>query len=1254
MLWVNTTDLKQWAQRRDCQENLTLLVRKLIRATSTNISRVLFPAGDNIFTSGWDGILESAERNEYIPKELSLWEFGAGEKYRDKANSDYEKRTKNSLGYDQSKVTYIFITPYRWEKKEDWCREKNSQEIWKEVRVYDGSVLEEWIEIAPTVGAWLAKHLGKFPENVQPTDDFWEEWSIGPHHKIVPSLITAGRRQESQKIGEWLKNPPSVKSIKASSRDEALAFIIATAMQLKPGFQEDFFSRSLIVNDPDTFRIISSNRNSQILIPKFEDNGVINRAITKGHHVFIPFGADYTSIAPEQLILPRLDRKEFIKALQDMGFSKYDAQKHSKESGRNISILRRQLEFVRNQPIWAKPPNSKEIIPGLLLGRWDEGRQGDKEIIAQLTQESYDSYIRKLVSWINTPDKPFYKIGSKWRLSSPLDAWSHISSYITTEDFNDLRKIVLDVLSEINPSFELEPEKRYMASMYGKESKYSDWAREGLCQSLILIAVYGEKFRLQTSSISQNWVDLVVDDLLKNAKGERWSSLTDLLPLLAEASPNSFLNSVEQSLSKKERPIMEMFNEFESVMQPVSYHTGLLWALEGLAWLPEYFSRVVMILGKLASFDPGGKLSNRPIRSLRHIFLPWLPQTNVSLQNRLDALEILMKKEPEVAWKLLIELLPKHHDTADSNYKTRWRHFSIPKEQKVTYNEISENHSAILDNLLSVLGKDESKISVLITKFSGLSHQDKNRVIDYINSVKSSIKQENYSIWHELRKILSRHRAHPDTNWVLPKKDLEKLEKLYKKLEPKDPNDKFGWLFDDYFPEIPEGFIRNRGNHREEEIIDKKRIAAIKVIYEDGGVDAILQLAEKVKEPWSLGVAASHVFKSEDEIKQVLIQLDSKNENKITFAQTFIREKSISNNFEWIITIFEYLQKCNASAEALINLLLPLLPSQELWDYIELQKPNITNGYWLKCHMKFNRLSVEENIFGIKKLQRVDRYISALEMIAQNIEELPSEIIIDSLEQMATKHSKESKRITTYYINRIFEELDKRTDYDKNKLPLLEWYYLPILSDYGNRSPKVLHEELSKNPELFAQVIKWIYKSKNIDEEEEGLDNEIITSRTRNAYELLNTWDKIPGTDESNNINWDFLKNWISNARELCNNMGRLEPADIHIGKILATYPEGDEDWPPEQICAIIDSINNRNIKDGFYIGITDKHSISSRSPFEGGNRERNLADHFHGYSEKIISKWPITASVLEEVSNNYKLQAKREDHEAEERDLEY
>jgi hypothetical protein len=98
MKWIDSTDLRSWANRRDCQETLPLLVRKLIKTTATTIQSMKFPSGESVLLGGWDGTLEVTDGTDYLPTGISLWEFGTSKDPKGKADDDYAKRVSNPLG----------------------------------------------------------------------------------------------------------------------------------------------------------------------------------------------------------------------------------------------------------------------------------------------------------------------------------------------------------------------------------------------------------------------------------------------------------------------------------------------------------------------------------------------------------------------------------------------------------------------------------------------------------------------------------------------------------------------------------------------------------------------------------------------------------------------------------------------------------------------------------------------------------------------------------------------------------------------------------------------------------------------------------------------------------------------------------------------------------------------------------------------------------------------------------------------------
>lgn len=1251
MKWIDTLDIRDWANRRDCQETLPQLVRKLIRATSDSIKSIKFPSGDNVLIGGWDGILEVTEGTDFLPSGISVWEFGANKNVKSKADDDYTKRTKNPLGFNPSDSTFVFVTPRIWTKSNEWIAEKKKDNIWKDIKVINAELLEEWLEIAPSVSAWLAlKHLGKYPsEGIQSIEDFWEEWSKGPNIKLNSQLLLSGRKEDANKLLEYTSEP-SITAVQGDSREEALAFIIS-CFKNDSSNEEDFFARGLIVDNPETFRRLSVHKKSLILIPRFEDTGIINRAIENGHSVISPIGADSNLNWSKKIILSKMDRDSFVEALVKTGITKELAEKYSKESARNISILRRQLEFVRNQPEWAKAENVRDIIPALTVGRWDENNENDRNIVSSIANEPYEEYSKKLKRWRYTPDSPILQIGSKWRLTSPLDSWINASRYLTKDDFELLHTSFIEIVSEINPAFDLKVEERYMASIHGKTRRFSDWIREGIIQSLILVSIFGDRLKLELPVNSQTWVDKIIAELLNTDDSILWKSVEDKLPLIAEASPAEFLNSVEKKLSINNSPIAALFEEEPGLLIPTSYHTGLLWALESIAWLPEYLSRAALILSRLSAIDPGGKTTNRPIRSLNGIFRPWLSQTLSSIEERLEVLKLISESEKEIAWTLLCSLLPHFREIGFPTHKMRWRTFNKSLEKPITYKEIWDTHTAVVELLLSIFDNSEAKLSQLIDDSVNLSPNDRDKVLSFIESNIEKVPHVDYSTFHTLRKLLSKHRSHPDAKWALPEDELTRYEKLYLLLQPSDKTNQLNWMFDVYRPEFPEGLVHKEMTHEEyNQFINERRKEGLSNIYSKFGIDKIKELSVSVKLPWIYGDTLAYISIKESDMLSLCDDLNCESD-RLGFIHSFILRKSRLDGIDWVFDLYEKLKQKGINNKALGQLFVPLIQNKKLWNFIDATNIEIRQEYWLNAQPNFYDINADEKIIGLNYLVEFKRYYSAIDICSNFANEIPSSLIIDILEKPATESVNENIRIDGYSINRLFETLDERNDIEPQTLIRLEWLYLPFLASYGNeRSPKLLHNELSKNPEFFIEVLKWVYKPDNdelVETDSNDLPDEQIQNKEKQAYDLLRTWKQIPGVNESGKIDHEFLNDWVNKVRKLSGECSRAEVTDKRIGEVLAQYPENDNYWPPDEICNLIERINTESIKSSFTSATYYKRGSYSKSLYEGGKRERKIAKYFSDLATNHRNKYPQVASLLEKLSNAYTNDAKEEDESA-------
>ena len=988
------------------------------------------------------------------------------------------------------------------------------------------------------------------------------------------------------------------------------------------------------------------------IIPRFDETQPLNMAVSKGNHVLVPLGVGDDMNLKNTITLPTIDRDGQVDALIKSGILREDAKRLSRESAQNITILKKLLKFPQYKAQWYDKENIRDIIPALLLGRWDENFVGDIELIEKLSGQSYADYSAVLNKWRDFEESPIIQIGRTWRLTSPLDSWTNLAPQLTRNDFQNLQECFSIAFKNGNPI--IEPEDRGL-TYFSNRRKYSDWSREGLVQSLILAGqIRGE---LPNIDNPQDWVDNIIFDLLNNASGEVWISIDKELPLIAEASPETVLKAVRKSLEKQEPEVMDMFKEEDGVFSKTSHHTGLLWALESLAWLPEYLKDVSLILLKLSRLDPGGNLSNRPINSITEIFKPWHYQTLAPFEYRMEVLKHITEKEKALGWSLLIRMLPSYHDVAFPTHKMRWRMFDKNTNLSYTYKEIWDTHSAVIEMLITIFDNDEDKFSQLIKETPLLSHADRKRVLDWADEVYPNIQHEKKIAWETIRGILSDHRSCPDAGWALPETELVCFERLYNKLQPADIIHKYLWLFNEQWPQLPEGLRYDSENYEQQQKkVDDTRRVAVEEWLKKLNLETVIGLRNKVQDRRTFGRILAQVVTTKGDILLVCQCLGDTPE-QMPFVHGFIYEKFVANDFNWIKALFGELQGEVFDKKSLSNVLIPLTQNQQLWDFVASLDGEIQDEYWQNIQPHFPHLTDDEKVYGIKMLLGYKRFFSTIANAWLFPNVIPSELLVEMLKRILTEEANENSHLAGCEVERIFEELDKRTDIDRSTLLDLECLYLPILSCNVRRNPKILEEELVNNPEFFIAVLKLLYKSKDeklLEEERENLSSGDIQNGAERAYHLLHSWKRIPGMRDDNSIDENELNDWIQKARLLAESVGRLEVADEEIGQVLARYPEDCLSWPEEKIFRIIEDINTDDLKRGYYLGLVNKRSFSTRGAFDGGDIEREKAVYFEKLENDFRFQYPNVAEIFKDIKKNYLAEAKRMDEEAERSSLEY
>src|ERR1019366_10794034 len=135
-----------------------------------------------------------------------------------------------------------------------------------------------------------------------------------------------------------------------------------------------------------------------------------------------------------------------------------------------------------------------------------------------------------------------------------------------------------------------------------------------------------------------------------------------------------FLDVLEQDIASEQPKVHELLRPAESSMPFGGCpRSGLLWALEALAWKPERLVRVSSVLAKLATVRIDDNWVNKPEGSLESIYSAWMPQTAASIEERNIALETLCQRFPEIGWRLCVAQFGQGSAIGHYSSRPHWR-----------------------------------------------------------------------------------------------------------------------------------------------------------------------------------------------------------------------------------------------------------------------------------------------------------------------------------------------------------------------------------------------------------------------------------------------------------------------------------------------------------------------------------------------------------------------------------------------------
>lgn len=1274
MISFDASELSNWADKPEARHQLPQLLRQLIWATARP-TRIEFPSGSSVDQTGWDGVLEVETGNAWVPAGSSRWELSVEKRTRTKANEDYEKRTDDPLGADRSETAFVFVTPRRWPTKAKWIQERQRKTPWREIRVLDADDLVAWLDAAPSVATWFAKFIGKLPPSgVLSLSDWWGNWVGATDPQISPRLVLAGREKSVERITQWIAETPAPLVVKGDTATEAIAFFAASALHAADDWGTDALARSLVVSTQEAWQSLERSQNRLLLIRDVRGDFAANVAINAGHHVLVPLHHEEPG-GDDACSLPSLGRDESREALIAMGIPGSRVSTLQRTSARRLPVLRRLLApgVGPEPPSWASKSAPHCLVALLLVGQWDEdfgsndpivppnvepprleraAAMGDRQIIEQITGLDYENLVRELTALLDQPDSPLIKVGSKWRLASHEEAWHLLAPRLSSADTERFETVAADVFGSLSPEFDMPPDERYAAAVYGRTLRHSETLRQGIMRALALMGAHADR---ATSAVSTEIIaSRIVSKVFANGADWRlWATLDRDLPTLAEAAPEAFLDAVERGLALEPGPFHELLTQNDGSIFSDVPHAGTLWALERLAWGQDHFARVALILARLAAFAPD-TVSNHPKESLQSLFEPGVRFTEATDARRLEVLETLLKRQPSAAWDLLIAVAPSDGHRIILREPPRWRPWGHDSLVQVTDAERQAILKALHDLLLEHVGADAQRWADVINAFTSL-RRDVQRELVTLMSQHIDVLRQHVSVAalrRELRSLLNLHRRHRDAAWAMDEDELTTLDAVYQPLTPVDPIAAVSWLFTDWpaLPDVPLADADPRDYHVHAKHLTDARRDAVQQVFEAAGVTGIEALCDAAEHSYFVGTAVADGLDLKEALALAIRHATSPNNVMRLFSHGVFER--IGMNLGWSVLdgVLNEVRALDGSDEIIAAIYCAAPADSRVWRDVSNEPDGVQAAYWAKIDARLISVcDTGEADDAALRLLAARRSWDVL-WLARNFP-LSSETIVHVLWRLPLDQlTPLTADMPGYYVAKCLETLDSDEAVPDEVIAGLEVPFIDVLRH--DRTDLALHRVVLTSPSLFADLVSSCF-GRSDEQADEPVDEQVRQTRARNAFHILENLTGIPGLQPDGTVNAAVLSQWVAEARRLCREQGRESPGDNRIGHMLASSPAGsDGAWPCEPVREVLDSMASQSAGQGFHIGMTNRRGVTMRGPFDGGDQERTLAEQYEHDAKQIAGRWPFTARILRSLASSYDSEGQHEDREAEWRDL--
>lgn len=1307
---ITTEHLDRWSSSAESRHLLPVLVRRLVHETFAHkdILRMDFPGYEQTDHGGFDGELEIDSQSQHVPHGKSVWEFGTSKDPGAKATEDFKKRTKCC---SDPNATFIFVSSRKWPNKQKWLEKRQSEEFvktinpsacWKGIRGYDASDLEQWIEFCPFTNVWLAEKMGISKENLITPKKFLKNWEQATIPKFPADILFSNRRKQKAKLQEHLlkRESGSEFSVVADTREEALAF--ASAALLTSDDLKD--SPAMIIKTEDGFSEVLQSVTDlatpvllygSIELAKKSPEDLISKttsvvACVREEGLWKNKYQEEKKMVSPGVMLGRIENFDSIFENKKTSKSVY------RDAGGSLSAAHRKHKkpSAKKAPPWEGIAENSFFLWLSLVGSWDETFEPDRGFLSELTGMPYENFVDSLDNLHKLEESPLaYTYGENrgYKLFSRLDSFFLTKGKLRHNHIQKFLKLSASVFIGEAQGVDLSGAKK---SIYNYPT-HSLALRSGIAEGITILNL--NKNFLESFDIT-NDISHFLDEIF--SKPESLRILADVLPQIAEISPEEFLLNIEKILNQHQKSDGNTSSELSNFFAAEQGCGKLLQALQLIAWDAGKLLHVLRILCKLQDIfenHGSGGFSMGPGDCLYSILKPWMPQTSAICEQRKSALEALHSIYPVHATYLALRIADGGDQYAFENYMPKWTPYALEVEEVERDDVDSAVHGAINLILSSSLGSE----------FTDLQKEDiVKKIIDNIvywtqyltPGSGASIDKFVHKIKIDEEKIPGRVYEHARQAFLATKRRLDRgyevknavdtLNRICNHFMPGDLVAQNAYLFSAR-PKIEFSFKELENPDKLREKIKNLQTEALHRIYDMGGIDDMLRLANSAQDTEVVArllyenfIAGkrSMEFPIARYIADVIRLFDDIHRVKLHFSEIFGATLDHGNikplDAKTTISVIEEAMGLLSNSDGINDLdqkeafLLHALRIDEIdgMDYIERLPEKQKQQYFsfdriqqpaeFSASEKKDRknLSVEEWLVKKYLLYRRPRlgWVSV-----RNLDRVPFVDKLELLDAMFHCERDVGGSADVYphseSVQSFFDQACAQQDLAEDffgRLAMLEFKFYEMLNSHqvsDNPRFSFINSWIGKRPEFFVELHQAVYKpggNQNSTDQEKPLPSGLDA---RTAIDVLYDLNLL-----SSEYSWvcpryylkrDKLLSWIQDVRKFAATGSREKVVDTSIGRGLSWSFRTEYNIEPQHnVCEILEHIQNADVLAGFHEGLYNSRGVLSGDVDQMGYTTEELAGHYDKISASVLEHGYRSVSiVLRSLAQSYRRDADRQ-----------